>query len=74
MKTIQVALITLLALSVPAFAQHHDRSSGAHQAIPAHGPKAYTAAPHAADPKRNYSDQAGHPNVPHVDGQDLGWP
>jgi hypothetical protein len=66
----------LLVLAVPAFTQHNDakggaRSAGAapHQAIPAHGPSAYKGAPHAADPKRNYSDQAGHPNVPHVDGK-----
>jgi hypothetical protein len=48
MKFIQLALATLLVLAVPAFAQNHEegtRSSGgrAHQAIPAHGPKAYSA-------------------------------
>jgi len=76
MKSIQIAFATLLVLAVPAFTQHNDakggaRSAGAapHQAIPAHGPSAYKGAPHAADPKRNYSDQAGHPNVPHVDGK-----
>ena len=76
MKSIQIAFATLLVLAVPAFAQHNDakggaRSAGAapHQAIPAHGPSAYKGTPHAADPKRNYSDQAGHPNVPHVDGK-----
>jgi hypothetical protein len=73
MKITQLALATLLVLSVPAFAQHnqggqsHPSGSGGHQAIPAHGPKAYTGTPHAAEPKRNYSDQAGHPNAPHVD-------
>ncbi|HEY1159673.1 MAG TPA: hypothetical protein VGE83_03535 [Terracidiphilus sp.] len=75
MKTIQLAFATLLVLAVPAFAQHHEAgadSHGAgvgHQAVPAHGPKAYTGTPKAADPKRNYSDKAGHPNVPHVDGK-----
>ncbi|MGD0859796.1 MAG: hypothetical protein ABR912_10785 [Terracidiphilus sp.] len=76
MKPIQMAFAALLVLAVPAFTQHNDakggaRSAGAapHQAIPAHGPSAYKGAPHAADPKRNYSDQAGHPNVPHVDGK-----
>jgi len=76
MKPIQMAFAALLVLAVPAFTQHNDakggaRSAGAapHQSIPAHGPSAYKGAPHAADPKRNYSDQAGHPNVPHVDGK-----
>ena len=72
MKSIQFALATLLALSVPAFAQHHEGEArpadhGTRQAIPSHGPKAYTGAPHAVDPKRNFSDQDGHPNAPHVD-------
>jgi hypothetical protein len=76
MKPIQIAFATLLVLAVPAFAQHNDakggaRSSGAgaHQAIPASGPKAYKGTPHAGDPKRNYGDKVGHPNVPHVDGK-----
>ena len=69
MKTIQLAFATLLVLAVPAFAQHRDDVAGGHQAIPAHGPKAYTGTPHAVDPKRNYSDKAGHPNGPHVDGK-----
>jgi hypothetical protein len=74
MKTIQIALAALLVLSVPAFAQHQGEQTkpsggGGHQAIPSHGPKALTGTPHAAEPKRNYSDQAGHPNAPHVDGK-----
>ena len=76
MKPIQIAFAALLVLAVPAFAQHNDakagaRSSGAgtHQAIPASGPKAYKGTAHAPDPKRNYADKDGHPNVPHVDGK-----
>jgi hypothetical protein len=73
MKTIQLALAALLVLSVPAFAQSHGGgshpSSGGHQAIPARGPSALHGTPHAAEPGRNYSDKAGHPNVPHVDGK-----
>ena len=76
MKSVQLAFATLLVLAVPVFAQHNEggggsRSSGGgtHQAVPAHGPAAYKGTPHAADPKRNYSDKAGHPNVPHVDGK-----
>jgi hypothetical protein len=74
MKSIQIALATLLVLSVPAIAQHNDRgggsrSSGAgtHQAPPRSGPKPYTATPHAAEPNRNFSNRDGHANVPHVD-------
>ncbi len=73
MKPIQLALTALLVLAVPAFAQQHGEKShpssgGAHPAVPAHGPKVYKGTPHAAKPNRNYSDKAGHPNVPHVDG------
>jgi len=80
MKIIQLALATVLVLSVPAFAQHnqggshpsggaqsHPTGGVAHQPIPSHGPSAFTGTPHAAEPKRNFSDQAGHPNAPHVD-------
>ena len=65
MKSLQLALASLLVLSVPAFAQHPE----AHPAIPKSGPKPLKATPHPVDPKRNYSDQAGHPNAPHVDGK-----
>jgi len=73
MKATQLALAMLLVLSVPAFAQSHGGgshpASGGHQAIPAQGPSAFQGAPHTAQPGRNYSDKAGHPNVPHVDGK-----
>ena len=74
MKAVQLTLAALLVLAVPAFGQHREAQarstgSGTKQAIPSHGPKAYTGAPHAATPDRNYSDKAGHPNVPHVDGK-----
>jgi hypothetical protein len=65
MKLTKLALVTLLVLAVPAFAQH----GGNHQSIPKSGPKPVTAAPHPVEPNRNYSDKAGHPNVPHVDGK-----
>jgi hypothetical protein len=73
MKSIQLALATLLVLAVPAFAQHHEggaRSTGGgtHQAPPRSGPKMTAGTPHAVEPNRNYSDKDGHPNVPHVDG------
>jgi hypothetical protein len=76
MKLVKRAFVALLILAVPAFAQHQNaggqaRSAGGgtHQAIPKSGPKATTGMPHAAEPNRNFSDQQGHPNVPHVDGK-----
>jgi hypothetical protein len=74
MKTIQIALATLLVLSVPAFAQHkggqsHPSSGGTHQAAPKSGPKAFTGTPHTAEPQRNYNNKAGQPNAPHVEGK-----
>ena len=74
MKIIQLALATLLVLSVPAFAQHNQggyrpSGGGGHQAAPKIGPKALTGTPRADEPNRNYNNQAGHPNAPHVDGK-----
>ena len=65
MKTVHLAFATLLVLAVPAFAQR----PASHPPIPKSGPKATTGTPHAVEPNRNYSDKAGHPNVPHVDGK-----
>ena len=74
MKSAKLAIVVLLALAVPAFAQRHEekaqpRSSGGgtHQAPPKSGPKP-VATPQPAQPNRNFSDKDGHPNVPHVDG------
>ena len=67
MRSIYFALATLLVLAIPTYAQHHQAAGGGHPSIPAHGPKEYTGTPHPAGPNRNYSDKAGHPNVPHVD-------
>jgi hypothetical protein len=66
MKIVQLAFATLLVLAVPAFAQH---PGGGHAAIPKSGPKAVEGKPHPVEANRNYSDKAGHPNVPHVDGK-----
>ena len=65
MKPIHIAFAALLVFAAPAFAQH---DHGGHQAPPAHGPSAYHGAPQAPDTHRNYSDQHGHSNAPHVDG------
>lgn len=74
MKTVHLALATLLVLAIPAYAQHRDKGSrpasgGGHQAIPSRGPSEYHGTPHAAEPNRNFSDKDGHPNAPHVDGK-----
>ena len=67
MKSIQLALATLLVLSVPAaFAQHKE---AAQKAPPKHGPAPVKANPHPVEPNRTYNDKDGHPNVPHVDGK-----
>jgi hypothetical protein len=73
-----VMAISILA-ATPALAQHRDGSRGGGHAvggghIPAHGPTAVRrppATPRDADPAhRNYRDEPGHPNVPHVHGND----
>jgi hypothetical protein len=66
MKTVQLVLAALLVLSVPAFAQH---PAAPHPSIPKSGPKPHEGPPKPPDPKPNYSDKSGHPNVPHVDGK-----
>jgi hypothetical protein len=67
MKSIQIAFAALLVFAVPAFAQHQDKQQNQHQKPPAHGPAPYQGEPQAPDSHRNYADQPGHPNVPHVD-------
>lgn len=64
MKLIRIAFASLLVLAVPVFAQHRPPS-----APPAHGPAPFHGTPQPVAPNRNYSDHAGHPNVPHVDGK-----
>jgi hypothetical protein len=65
MRPAQIALIALLAFSVPAFAQHENRP----KAAPAHGPSAYHGTPKSYEPNHNFSDRAGHSSAPHVDGK-----
>ena len=68
MKPIQIAFAALLVFAVPAFAQHQDQhQQNQHQKPPAHGPAPHQGEPPAPDPHRNYADQPGHPNAPHVD-------
>lgn len=65
MKALQLALGALLLAAVPSFAQR----PGGHPAPPAHGPSAFHGTPHAPEEHRNFADQPGHPNAPHVDGR-----
>ena len=74
MKNIQLVFAASLVLAVPVFAQQHGDRGGSrpagnapHISIPSHGPAPVRATPHPVEPNRNYSDQTGHPNVPHVD-------
>lgn len=81
MRTTYLALVAILLLSSPAFAQHegrsgqqghsqqqpHNQQQDRHQNPPSHGPKSYRGTPQPAGPGRNFSDKTGHPNVPHVD-------
>lgn len=73
MKVIQWFLAASLVLSVPAIAQHGGdqhggaRPSGGHPPIPSRGPAPIKSNPHPVQPNRNFSDQPGHPNAPHVD-------
>lgn len=81
MKLVPLALTAVLVLGLPAFAQHQN-AKGSHPPIPSHGPVPFKGvAPHGNQPaprapttpgippapSRNFADQPGHPNVPHVD-------
>lgn len=74
MKPIPLALAAVLAVSVPAFAQHEhpeQRQPPEHRGAPPgpppqRGPDPYRGQPHQ-EGNRNYSDQRGHPDRPHVD-------
>ena len=80
MRTAQIFLMTLLAVSVPALAQHQQGQF--HPAPPpSHGPAPYHGTPPKANPvyhqdgakempQRHYDDKPGHPDAPHVDAGD----
>ena len=79
MRAAQLVLTALLVVSLPAFAQHQEAHPHAAPAPPEHGPAPYHGVPRATpqhnnhgdikaqEPPRNYRDEPGHPNVPHVD-------
>jgi hypothetical protein len=64
MKSMQFAVAAMLALAVPILAQHPPQS---HPPIPSHGPTPFKGTPPPTTKQRNFSDQPGHPNAPHVD-------
>ena len=66
-------LVALALMSLPALAQ---RPEGGHPPPPERGPEPFHGTPNTA-PHRNFQDQPGHPNAPHVDqghwvGHDTG--
>ncbi len=79
--------LMLVALPGFAFVQHdHDQadhrgghSEVGHGYVPPHGPQESHGAPAARTPERgheehrNFRDQPGHPNAPHVDARDGHW-
>jgi len=76
MKKYIGVLVALLVISLAAFGQRGEEREAPHAehaAPPTRGPAPVRGNPHPAQEKRNYSDKAGHPNVPHVDKVISGW-
>jgi len=68
MKHFHLALAAFLAVALPSWAQGHEEHGGRPPGPPpSHGPAPYKGQPHPPDEKRDYRDQPGHPNAPHVD-------
>ena len=75
MRIVPIALAFLLAASSPAFSKDVDRGTprgellaNPHGIPPGHAPKAYHGNPHQYDVHYDFKDQDGHPEYPHVDG------
>jgi hypothetical protein len=62
MRPALIAFAALFLASLPVVAQR-----GAPRP-PEHGPSAYHGTPHTYEDNHNFSDKAGHPSAPHVDG------
>ena len=74
MRVAPLVLTALLVVGVPAFAmQEHGRGGEGHQGHPppARGPEPFHGTPHRdeGNQHRDFRDQEGHPNAPHVDGR-----
>jgi len=79
MRAIKFVCAALLLAAVPVFAQRQEEKQQGKQEEkreapkpPSHGPSAYHGTPRAVGPEkpqepRHFSDQPGHPDVPHVD-------
>lgn len=70
-----LSLFLIFCISAPAQKRGGGESHGGRNAvggghIPARGPAPVRGRPHAADENRRYNDRSGHPNAPHVHGND----
>jgi len=65
MRLWQIALTGFLVTSVSVVAQHREAAPRP----PARGPADYHGTPKTYEPQHNFSDKAGHPSAPHVDGK-----
>ena len=81
LTTLIAAGLPAIAQQHPQQAQQHPEAHGRPMPPPTRGPQPYHGAPKAAPthrsgdvnspvPRRNFSDQPGHPNAPHVDRGD----
>jgi hypothetical protein len=68
MRRAHLASAVALALSLPAFAD--GGFVNPHAGPPGHGPKEFRGNPHQYEPNHNFKDRDGHPDFPHVDGQE----
>ena len=72
MKTLLRSLIIASLFTLPMSAQHQGGGhpgGGAPHPAPTHGPEPFHGTPPAPQEHRNFVDQPGHPNAPHVDEQ-----
>jgi hypothetical protein len=69
MRAAQFALTILLALSLPALAEH-DVYESPHGGPPEHGPKGFHGSAHQYDEHHDIKDHDSHPEYPHVDGRE----
>jgi len=78
MKKVIIFLTAVLFGSLTALSQERERAAPSHPPVPAHGPppmpRGQAAPPRPATEPRNFRDQDGHPNAPHVhtDGRWIG--